>query len=135
MLLYYIFALTFAVEGGYSVHSVAFTDTRSGAVGAVAVSHDLGFIDTGVRGQIAWYQGDNEAYSMTSYGVRWFVTNYEWRVAPVVDIGADYIVRAINNVREHGSAMTYGLGLVVNIPAERLRVSPVFFYAGITDSP
>jgi hypothetical protein len=133
MLWYYMFALCFAVEGGYSIPSVGFTDIHSGVIFALAVSRDLGFVDTGLRGQAGWFQGENEAYGLATYGMRWFFTKNAWRVAPVLDIGIDYVQRSINGYKEQGPAMTYGLGIAINIPSERMRVSPVFFYEGITD--
>lgn len=134
MLVYYVFALCFAIEGGYSIPSVGFTDTRSGVMFALVLSRDLGLVDTGLRGQSGWYQGENEAYSLATYGARWFITKHAWRVAPVLDIGVDYVQRSINSNKEQGPAMTYGLGFAINIPSGQMRVSPVFFYEGITDS-
>ena len=133
MLLYYIFTFAFAIEGGYSIPAVGFTDTHSGAVFSLAASRNLGFVDAGVRSQVGYYQGENRAYSLATYGIRLFFTRHSWRVAPVLDIGADYVKRSINDIGEQGIAMTYGIGFTINIPSERMRVSPVFFYEGITD--
>jgi len=133
MLLYYMFALTCAIEGGYSIPSVGFTDTHSGVVCALMVTHDLRIIDTGLRGQVGFYPGKNPAYSMTTYGVRWYVTKHAWRVSPVVEVGSDYVYRSIDDDKEQGLTLTYGLGLAINIPLEKMRVYPTFFYEGITD--
>jgi hypothetical protein len=133
MLLYYMFALTCAIEGGYSIPSVGFTDTHAGVVCALVVSHDLRILDTGVRGNIGYYPGKNRAYSLSTYGVRVYATKHTWRVAPILDLGVDYVYRTIDNDQEKGPAFTYGLGLVINIPLERMRVYPAFFYEGITD--
>jgi hypothetical protein len=133
MLLYYLFTLAVGIEGGYSIPSVGFTDTKSGAMCAILASHDLGILDTGLRCQVGYYQGDNEAYNLVTYGVRLYFAKHAWRVSPVFDIGIDYVDRSIGNAEEKGPAMTYGLGLAINIPSERMRVYPLFFYEGITD--
>jgi hypothetical protein len=100
---------------------------------ALAVSYDLRVIDTGVRGQVSFYPGKNPGYTMTTYGVRCFFTKQRWRVSPVLDIGADYLYRSLNEHRESGWIFIYGIGMVINIPAESIRVSPTFYYEGATD--
>ena len=70
---------------------------------------------------------------MSTYGVRCFFTKHRWRVAPVLDIGTDYVYRSLNGQKESGWAFVYGIGMVINIPAESMRVFPTFFYEGITD--
>lgn len=133
MLVYYIFALAGAIEGGYSIPSVGFTDLHSGVMCAIVVTHDLRIIDAGVRGQVGYYPGRNPGYTMTTYGVHWFITKHAWRVSPVLDIGADYTYRSLHGNSEKGWALIYGIGMVINIPAQRMRVYPTFFYEGITD--
>ena len=128
-----MFALTCAIEGGYSIPSVGFTDTHGGVVCAFVVSYDLHVFDTGAQARIGYYPGKHTAYNLSTYGMRVYFTKHAWRVAPIVDLGVDYVYRTIDESQEKGPAFTYGFGLVVNIPLERMRVYPVFFYEGITD--
>ena len=133
MLLYYIFTLMIGVEGGYGMPAVGFTDTHAGPGIVVLASHDLRLIDVGLSLQVGYYQGKHEAYALSTYGARVQFSKHAWRVAPIVEIGADYMGRMIKNSSEYGSAFTYSLGIAFNIPADRLRVYPKFYYEGITD--
>lgn len=132
MILYFLVALSLGVEGGYNL-PVGFDNLESGPGFAVFVSRDFGITNIALSLETNFYRGKNSAYSLNSYGFRLGFNKSNWLFSPAIDLGADYINRKINAAKETGYAVMYGLGFLINFHVEQLRISPKFYYSGLTD--
>lgn len=134
MFLFYLTALSVGIEGGYSQPAVRFNNLNAGTAFALFVGRDFKIINTTLAFETIFYRGENAGYSFTTTGIRFEMSQRNWRFSPVIGCGADYVTRSINKNRESGFAFNYRIGLLINFFINRLRIYPKFCYEGITDS-
>jgi hypothetical protein len=133
MLCLVLLSLTIGIEGGYAAPALEFKDINSGVVFSLFTQRRTTRGDIALVFQSAFYTGDNERYSLTSYGVRIGLSKNAWRFSPVIEIGGDYLSRAVGDASESGYAFTYGIGLLWNLRKDKLRFYPKVYYEGLTD--
>lgn len=133
MICLFLFSLTLGIEGGYMAPAVEFSNINSGVVFSIFTQRHTKRGDVALSFQTTFYAGDNERYSMNSYGMRLGWSKNAWRFSPVIEIGGDYLNRSIGDASESGYAFTYGIGLLWNLKKEKLRFYPKVYYEGLTD--
>jgi len=133
MVLYLLVNLALGVEGGINQPLIGFDNLNSGVVFNVSLSNDLGVVGLSLALQGSFYQGKNPGYSLGSYGARFEFTKHNWRFTPVIELGSDYIYRELNQLKESGFTLSYGIGFQLKFRYESIRVYPEFLYDGLTD--
>jgi hypothetical protein len=133
MLLYVIFTLAVGIEAGVNEPLIGFKDLNGGTVFNFHLERNSGFTSLGVGFQGAFYQGRNEAYTLSTYGLRFRALKSGWLFAPVLEAGGDYVQRQLNPARETGISFNYSLGVQVNFTYQLMTIYPIIYYEGITD--
>jgi hypothetical protein len=133
MIVLMLVSLTLGFEGGYAAPATGFEDISSGVTFSLYSLQRAGFVDIQLGMQITSCRGEHTGYALNTYGVRTWLAKQTWRFSPEISIGVDYVHRTLAQASETGYAFTYGLGMLINIRYNVLRLYPKVFYEGITD--
>jgi hypothetical protein len=133
MLLYYLISLTAGVGVGYNVPAHGFLDVNSGVVFNVFINRHTRISDMMFGFQGAFHSGENPGYAFNRYGLQCGFAKHQWRISPIFEFGIEYGTRKLAPGRETGFLFKYSTGAMINVEVDKIRLSPMCIYEGLTD--
>jgi hypothetical protein len=94
------------------------------------LNHNV-YLDLAFTG--SYYQGKNPGYSFSNYGIGLLIKKSNWRIAPFVESGVNYVVRELDKNKEWGLDFNYVFGFLINFHYENMIIYPACYYDGLTD--